>query len=480
MKIYLLNAPPSKIRGDIGLIYPPMGILYLAAYARKNMGDLKIKVVDGLQKGFKKTVKDIYQFNPDVLGVSYTTQAASGAYSLINEVKSNDKELFVISGGPHPTAMPTDVLIRSETDTVVLGEGEITFLELIKEYDQTRSKTNDIFGTVQKNDEEIKYNPLRPLIKDLDEIPFPARDLLDIKSYPGYYVKKRRRDTSYISTRGCPYKCVFCSNPVWKVSKPYIRLRSPKNVVDEIEHLVNRYNIHEFFDETDEFNVSLKWSKQVCDEIIERKLDIDWKVQMRADKIDDELAEKMAKSGCWMAFVGIESGNNDTLKGIRKNIKVEQVNRALDILKRHGIKTFGTFMTFNLWEENGKLSYENMEKTKNSLKFATDLIEQKKLDFMTWSLTTPFPGSELYDIVLRHKIIPEDLIGKWDEWEGSTNFIINLDGVSEKDWIETRNMGASIQAKQLLKSGNMNLAAASLYARRGLQMIGRTVKKYIG
>ncbi|HDY68935.1 MAG TPA: B12-binding domain-containing radical SAM protein [Candidatus Scalindua sp.] len=474
MKILLLNAPPLKKFGVIGQMYPPLGILYLASYIRKYLKDIEIKVIDGYQESYNTLLRNVKKVDPDVLGVSFTTQASTGAYKIINEIKKDNKSIKIICGGAHTTALPEEVLKKSETDMIVMGEGEVTFLEIlksVKDKDQNRS----ILGTALWEDGRIKINPYRPLIRDLDTIPFPARDLLDIKKYPGYYYKKRRRDTSLISSRGCPFNCLFCSNPVWKHQKPWFRLRSPQNVVDEMEHIIKEFGVTEFFDETDEFNANRKWAEEVCDEITKRGMDISWKVQMRADNMDDQLAEKMAKAGCWLGLFGIESGNDETLKGINKKLTISKVKQSLGILKRHGIKAYALFMAFNAWEENGRLKFENKTDTLNTLDFAKELIKEKKIDLMSWSLTTPYPGSKLFDIALRHKLIPQEFAGRWELWDSSANLIMKLPGIGQRDWIEVQNKGKRIQIRLLLTSGTINIQAIPLYVRRGLAQLNKVI-----
>ena len=276
-------------------------------------------------------VSKIINFNPRILGVSFTTQAATGAYRLINDVKERNKSIHVAVGGAHPTVVPEECFERSETDIAVVGEGEETFFEILEKVN-SKEELNSVTGTVVKENGRIKTNPIRPFIRNLDEIPFPARDLLDIKKYPGYMYKRFKYDTDVISARGCPFDCVYCSNPIWKQQKPWYRLRSPQNLVDEIEHIVETYGIKEFFDQTDEFNGSKKWAKEVCDEITNRNLDIAWKAQMRVDNIDEELADKLKRAGFWMGLFGLESANDKTLMGIRKNQNLEQMDKALNIM----------------------------------------------------------------------------------------------------------------------------------------------------
>ncbi len=477
MKILLLNAPPLKIMGITGQIYPPLGILYLASYARERMKDLEIRAIDGYKGDRNKLIEKIVKFKPDVLGVSFTTQAATGAYHLINEVKERNKDIFVVVGGAHPTIVPEESFGRAKADMAVIGEGEETFYEILQKL-ASGEDLRTIHGTVVKANDNIKRNPVRPFIKDIDSIPFPARDLIDIKKYPGYLYKKYSYDTDIISARGCPFNCVYCSNPIWKLQKPWYRLRSPQNVVDEIEHIVATYGIREIFDQTDEFNGSKKWAQDVCDEIIKRGVDIAWKAQMRVDNIDGELADKLKRAGFWMGLFGLESANDITLKGIRKKQTLEQINRALDIMKEKGIKCFGLFMAFNVWEENGRFCYESKEDSLKTLEYVKRLIKEKKIHLFGWSMTTPYPGSELYNVAVRNSLIDKEYVGNWEYFDSGANFLMKLPGVEEKDWLEVLNAGKRLQARLLFSSGTFNIKAMPLYMKKAYFVVKRNVQGF--
>lgn len=477
-KILLINAPKIGQEGVIRMMYPPLGLLYLAAYIRQKE-NVELKVIDGCHETYGKLLSQVHSYSPNIIGISFTTQSATGAYNLINDIKKNSNKKntpLIVSGGPHPTAMPEDVLLKSDSDAVVMGEGELTFHEIVKNYKEKSLDLSQILGIGYKNGENVKINGKRPLIKDLDSIPFPARDLIDLSVYSGLYYKKERRETYLISSRGCPYNCVYCSNPVWKHNKPWYRLRSPKNVVDEIEYIVNELGIKEIYDQTDEFNGNLKWAKAVCDEIIRRGIKVSLKAQMRSDHMDVELADKMRSAGFWLGLFGVESGNNRTLKGINKLVSTEDNRRALGILSDAGIKTFALLMAFNVWEENGQLCFENKEDTINTLNYIKNLIREKKVDLMSWSLTTPYPGSKIYDIANRHGLIPKDLIGKWELWDSSERMAMQLPGITEKDWIEVQNKGKKIQAMLLIKSGSFNLKSLPLYIKRSISQFSKYLK----
>ncbi len=471
MKVLLLNSPPLKRYGIVGQIYPPLGVLYLAAYLRQGNNNFDIKAIDGYQeKNITAVVRKIVSFSPSILGISFTTQAATGAYKIISRVREELNNIFIAAGGAHPTIYPEELLKKTTADVAVIGEGEVTFTELVNRI-QNNNNYYDLPGIAYRKGVLCKINNARPLIKDINSIPFPARDLLDIKKYPGYHYKKTFWDTSYISGRGCPYQCVYCSNPVWKCTKPWIRLRSPENIVSEIEHLKTKYGVREFFDQTDLFNSSLSWAKKVCDEIIKRNLNIEWKVQMTVKNIDKELAQKMVQSGCWLGIIGIETGNDETARGINKRSSRKSAAEALSILKKYGMKTFALLMAFNVWEENGLLKYENIEDTLNTLNFAKQMIKKRKIDIISWSLTTPYPGSKLFSIAKRHKLINENIEGKWELWDSSENFIMKLPGVTNKDWHIIKRKGKALQVMLLFRSGTFNWRSIPIYLKKLLSYI---------
>lgn len=467
MRIQLVNSPPftQQRGGGITSIYPPLGILYLASYVRQRHPDITWKISDGTFEGYDKTIEDINRFKPDILGISFTTPFATAAYKVVDLIKKNRSDVLVVCGGPHPSAMPDEIFKRSKADIAVIGEGERSLLEIVNKYTE---------GTIDEYRGRTVYNPP---IDDIDTIPFPARDLVDIKRYTGYHLRERSPETDLVSSRGCPYSCWYCSNPVWRVERPsskspWCRLRSPQKYVDEVQFLYEKFGIREFFDECDEFNTNLKQSVQVCEEIIRRNLDIRWKVQLRAGHISEELIEKMAKSGCWLAFLGIESGNQETLNGINKKISLEDIERTCRLLKKHDIKVFGLFMTFNVWEENGKLRYEGVHDSINTLCYAKRLMKEKLLDYLSWTITTPFPASPLWDTCMKFHLLPEENLGKWELWDTNWNLVMELPDVSEKDWIKVRYEGMKLQANTGLRNiQELNAKTINLLVERGLKML---------
>ena len=489
MKVFLLLSPPLKRLGVVGQIYPPLGMLYLAGYVREHSSDFEFKALDGYQLSggrVQECIDEIEHFRPDVLGVSMTTQGASGGYAIIDKIRETLPATFIVTGGPHVTTLPEDSLERSSADCAVIGEGEVTFYELLCRLRDNKD-WRDIQGVVARADDgKVKRNPDRPYIMDLDSIPFPARDLINIREYPGYHYKLRDWDTSFLTSRGCPYHCNYCSDPVWKVGtdsgvsgfnrgeNPWLRLRSPENIVAELEYLKSTYDVHEFYDQTDLFNGSRSVAKKTCQAYIDAKLDIKWKVQMTVRNFDEDLASLMARSGCWLTILGIETANDETLKGVNKRCSADTAEQTLRYLKKNGMKTFALLMAFNVWEEKGELKFEDKKATMNTFKFAEDMIDKGVLDFISWSLTTPYPGSPLWGIAQRHNLIPDHFKEHWEEWDSSSNMIMQLPGVTEREWKQVWLYGQWLKTKLLFKSGNFNIRSIPLYARKGKAIINTT------
>lgn len=483
MKIQFVFAPSKVVPrlGEMGeKICPPMGILYLAGYIREKIPGLEIEVIDGTLRGYNATIKAIERFNPDVLCVSYYTLMALGAYQLVNECKRKKPNLFIILGGPHATALPEEGLKKSNADVVVIGEGEQTLYELVNTFFAKKNiasmELDKIDGIAFRKNKGICFTSPRKFIGDINTIPFPARDLINLRDYTGFYFRKRKRETIMIMSRGCPYNCTFCSNLVWKTSTPWVRVRSPQNIADEIELLRDNYGIQEIFDNSDEFNNEAKNAIAICEEIERRKLGVVWKTQLRPHPLPEELVKKMAEAGCWYVHLGIESGNPETLKGIRKRVTLKQVRRACELLKKYNIKVFGLFMLFNVWEENGELKFENAEMTKNTLNFTQELIQDRLLDYFGWSITTPYPGSLLYNIALKFNLIKGELQENWDAWIKEDSFVMKLPGISKTERAKIKTAGSKLMAKCMLKSGNINMDNLSLIFRKGLKVLQNEIK----
>ena len=480
MKIQLILAPPfTKHKlGELNeRIAPPLGILYLASYLRENMKGIELSVIDGQIEGFEGTITKINKFGPDILGISAHTLIANGAYEVARLVKSQHPHTLVIMGGCHCTGVPEDVIKRSGADLVCIGEGEQTMLEVCQALSRKRGRVSDIDfsqidGLAYSSMEQVVYTKARQFIEDLDTIPFPARDLINLTDYSGWYITKRLPETRIMSTRGCPFHCTFCSCAVWKSSKPVTRSRSPKNVVDEIEQLMTDYGIREFGDDCDEFNCNLEVAAGICKEIMRRKLDIPWRSQVRAYPLSDDFVRLMSESGCWQVHMGIESGNEETLKGIGKHITLQQVEDGCRMLRKYNIEVVGMFMLYNVWEDNGSLCFENTSKTKHTMEYALKLQGQGLINQFMWGPTNPYPGSKLFEIARRRNLIKESLLDDWEAWRRDELYAMKLPGVDIVEQTGMRTKGQFLKLKHLLFSrGKFNLKDWKYFMEKGIRII---------
>ncbi len=233
--------------------------------------------------------------------------------------------MLMAAGGAHPTIDPQDVLKNTPIDVCIIGEGEETTTELIRQVQGNKSIA-DVVGTVNRQ----KNNGIRPLLKDIDF--FPAWDIIDFENYD-VAVSRKKRMAYLLPIRGCPNYCTYCSNPVWKLEKPWIRQRSPKNIAEEIRYLYDR-GIREIYLRSDTFNVDVKWCLEVCNEIEKLHLKgMTFQCNLRADKLTDELAQRFHDMHVWLVHIGLESANDRVLRGIGKNATQADNVRTLELLK---------------------------------------------------------------------------------------------------------------------------------------------------
>lgn len=385
MKILLLNAPTDNCEA----LVPPLGICYIAAVLREKH---EVKLIDlDLEKDKMNYLgKIIANLRPRTVMISALTPEVENAYYIAKIVKSVDKETIVIIGGPHASALQQRTLEEcKDIDIVVTGEGE----NIAKEICEIIENDGNFLKNIQKNLKGIKNIGFRKNDKvfltkkeiklvDVDALPLPARDLLKFNKYQGWGPKKGNPSTHIIASRGCPFNCVFCSEKV--VFGRGNRRRSPKKVVDEIEILKNKYKVKEFSFYDDLFTANKQWVKEVCEEIIRRKINLPWKSLSRVDTIDLETLKLMKKAGCWLIFYGYESGSNEILKNINKMTSIEQGLKATAMTKQVGIKIFGFFMIGNIGE------------TKKTIKETVKYIKKVSPDYTQIAIVRPDPGSPQY------------------------------------------------------------------------------------
>jgi len=360
------------------------GISYLVPIIKKHSYEVSILHLTKRLSNRKFRGK-IEKLKPQIVGFSFTSPQLKYFRKYSNAI-AGLPNLIQIAGGVGPTLSPELVFERSNIQGIVIGEGEITFAELLQTLKKGQKEFSDIAGVCWRKENRIIINRRRELIKDLDELPFPARDIFNLELYYSAPTKKVSEEnaTPIVTSRGCPFNCIHCpSKIIWQGD---VRYRSANNVVAEIEECVNKYNLREFnfFDDT--FTINKERVIEVCHKIIEKKLRIYWICFSRANTIDDELIRAMKAAGCRKISFGLESGNQEVLDLMRKKTTVEQGRKAVEIAKKQGLETHATFMLGNVGE--------TAQTIKETISFAKSL----SLDNATFFITCPFPGTDLYQI----------------------------------------------------------------------------------
>jgi radical SAM superfamily enzyme YgiQ (UPF0313 family) len=445
MKIVLAD-PPDLGSPWIIANHPNLGILYLSGYLRSKKKDVRVHYLDALLS-LTEHLKRLEQIHPDLYGLSFSNLREADAFETIRAVKKRYPNLPVLCGGPYPTVMAEQILRDLPVDICVQGEGEVTLAELVDVFREGRS-LEEVQGIAFKRNGRVVTSPQRDLIGDLDSVPFPAWDMVDFTRYKGNYQYMSRPSTAMVASRGCPFDCVFCANSVWKVSKPWLRLRSPANISKEVR-ILYRMGVREISIRSDEFNPVLPWAIEVCRELRKLELrDLFFQANIRADKVNDELAREMKKCNFWLVQLGIESGNQRTLDGIGKKVSLDQIVETCRILKRQGIKVYGYIMIYNAWEENGTFVHETPEDVDRTLDFVQFLKRRRLLDYISFSTTTPMRGSRLFDIAKRHGVLRQDR-----RMTDLSRFSMALPHVSQKAMKRSRLKGLLLQLSLNMRSG---------------------------
>lgn len=446
MRIVLADPPLIGDRQADMISYPNIGILSLLGYLRQNLPGHDLNYLEAVS--LEDHIRMVTQLKPDLYGISFASCMERQSYEVIRRIRAGMPSLPIIAGGPHPTAMPEEVLRSAPVDLCVVGEGEQTLRDIVAGIESGAEEWVNIPGLALVHDGVVQMGPPRRFV-DISDIPMPAWDLIDLNDYMGNQLCRNKPGTCILTSRGCPYDCVFCSNPVWKSSKPWLRLRSPEDIAAEVEYLYGR-GVRELYIRADEFNANLAWSREVCRHIKELGHDdLYFQCNLRADRVTPELAAALMEINCWMVHLGIESWNQRVLDGIDKQISVEQAVEACRVLKRSGIKVYGFLMLYQVWEEEGRLCWESPEEMDNTIRTTRQMMKSGLLDYMSWQFATPFPGSRMHEIVRRHGLVDRPVKGVWD-------ISLQLPGVSERRMRRQRLKGFLIQSYYSLKSGEIN------------------------
>ncbi len=400
--ILLVNAPYSLYEryGDLasaGSTLPHLGLLMLGSVLRKS--GHRVRIIDSTAQILdnKETLEEIKKFQPDIVGFTGVTPSILKAVKMASMVKDLYPSIPILIGGPHFTAIPEKTLMDYPAFNYgVVGEGEITIVELVNALASNRKPSN-VPGVAFRENGRVRFNPPRPPIMNLDSLPFPAWELLDdfpSKYHPALFKYKRLPSTHIISSRGCPHKCIFCDTSVFSRR---VRFHSPEYVLEMVDFLVKYFKIKEVIFEDDQFLVKQERVAEICEGFLNSKFDIAWSCSGRVDSVSDlALLKLMKRSGCWQINYGIESASQKILDFAKKAITIEQVEKAVSLTRKAGILAKGYFIF--------GLPFETEKTMKTSIRFAKKI----PLSDVSVFMLTPFPGSRMYDIAEQYGTIEND------------------------------------------------------------------------
>lgn len=382
MNILLVNPYSRNIDESIVI---PLGIAYIATVLKQS--GYQVKVIDLNIHPYRI----LYELVPrcNLIGISSNTLTYSYSKKVLALVKKIKPDIITVMGGPHPTCLPTEVLYENNfVDIVVIGEGENTMKELCEKLEKGED-IDSVAGIAYRRNGDIRVTPPREFIKNLDDLPFPDLDLFPpLELYTTYSLPHTLsvKTAGIITSRGCPYSCIFCFKSVF--GKKW-RARSPENVVNEWEILVKKYKVKQIAVLDDTFNIDQKRVIEICDLIIKRKLVVPWQTSsgLHANHVSEELILKMKEAGCYKIAIGVESGNQRVLDVIDKKTTLSQLRKVFRLLKKHGLETSGFFVL--------GIPGENELTMKETIKFAKVLDP----DYVQFTIANPFPGTRLYSIV---------------------------------------------------------------------------------
>lgn len=380
----------------VGSIEMPNGLCWVAASTRK--AGYKTEIIDAhaMRLSNEKLADLIINKNPKYVGISANTINIYSAADLAKKVKNLNPKIKIIVGGPHITAVSVETMRRfPEIDIGVIGEGEVTIIDLLNAMEK-KDELKKVKGIVYRRGKKIIVTERREFIKNLDDLPLPAFDLLpDFKKYykPPAWSLHRKTSALLITSRGCSAQCTFCDRAVFG---NVCRAHSAKYVMKIIRKLYKKYGVRHLRLNEDNLLLFRKRLEEICNAIIKEKLKISWSCFARVDCVDLEILRLMKKAGCWQISYGIESGEQKILDVEKKNVTLEQIERAVRLTRKVGIRVVGFNMIGHPLE-----TIESMKKT-------MDFNKRIKVDDFKTEFLIPFPGTELYRTAEKYGTLDRD------------------------------------------------------------------------
>lgn len=419
MKITLIKA--GAVKSVLPFVGQPLGIMYLAAVARE--AGHKVQLIDAKSEGLssESAIALAEGFAPDLVGISGFTNEWESFEQLGRLSKQKMPRVTLVGGGPYATSFPKEILQRTPFDYLVLGEGERTFLDLLESLSKDGSP-HKVRGLAYRENGVMAYSPAQPLIEDLDALPIPAYDLLDMDLYTKHITASpigRRRNMTVMTARGCPYRCIYCHNIFGK----RFRAKSVDKVIEEWSLLARTYKIRHFEICDDIFNFDRDRLMAICDRVVKENLDIrlSFPTGLRGDRMDGEMIAALKRAGTVMISYAVESASPRIQTLSKKNMVLDKISRTIKETVRQGIFTHAFFM----------LGFP--DETEEEMKLTLDFALRSNLHTASFFIVTPFKATELWDYV------PENLRDSApDDWFSFQGGYVNLSSLPDRRLMSIR------------------------------------------
>ena len=397
MKFSFLNPSPSSDTPDMVVTaWPPLGMLYCAEVLMRE--GIEVSILDQAAKRFssKQTLDWVKKEDPDILGISVLNSSAEEAPKIAEQVKAENPNIMIVLGNYHATFNAERILQKySFVDVIVRGEGEYTSLELAKCL-ENNGDIEEVEGIAFRKNRKIVLTPERPLIKDVDSLPFPDRDLVDARYNCAIYGVRvaSKKFSTLVSSRGCPFNCSFCG--CRKFARGIWRPRSVENIVDELE-LLQSQGYEQFLFVDDNFTLNPKRVMNFCRKLRKEGMDIEWFCDSRVDNCRYDMFREMVKAGCKVVYFGIESANQRILDYYRKGITPDQSEAAVRKARKAGMDVIVGSFIFGAPDET-------RQEVENTLKFVTRL----DIDVPQLNILGAFRGTDLWADLVAKGYVDED------------------------------------------------------------------------
>jgi len=411
LKVVLVDIPILEVDNGYSIVhkeilFPALGLYYLQEYVRNHNKNISIEILQHSHLSFEESIDIVLQKDAAVVGITCYTDRRVNVFRYCKELKKKRVDIKLILGGPHASALAKQILQNYEfIDFIVIGEGELTFSELLEYLSNNNEDYSKINGIAYRdNQNKITLTPPRQPIENLDNLPYPKFDVIPKNMFKFTHYDNRiklngsqpsaLKTMSIITSRGCPFKCTYCSTTAFWGRK--VRYRSAENVVEEIEYLYSKHSV-EFINIIDDaFTINRQRVIDICNLLISKKIKVYWICETNVKTIDLELLKIMKSAGCFAINYGVESGAPAILTNIKKNITLKEIENAIIAGKNAGMLADIFLMVGNPGEN------------KKTINQTINLLKRCQPSSGGWGILTIFPATEIYEDCLKNNYISED------------------------------------------------------------------------